>query len=177
MGEMAYEIIHETSTSIMRAAGEIARTDRIDSHIFAIKNLVLLKNLILAYEISGSRQAAALDFTRMWTTFSELRSRGGLFDVRAYYTLITTGELLPEVVTTVQDARVELDGLLRETITKFREQCAALLWKQYGFPLTEKAWAGKKKIRDKLEVMFTNEVELRDNLWAAVEDTLAERRK
>ncbi|OBT83578.1 hypothetical protein VE02_06952 [Pseudogymnoascus sp. 03VT05] len=177
MGEMAYEIIHETSLSIMRASGEVARKDRIDSYIFAIKNLVLLKNLILAYEISGSRQAAALDFTRMWTTFSELRNRGGLFDVRAYYTLITTGELLPEVVTTVQDARVELDGLLRETITKFREECAGLLWKQYGFPLPEKSRAGKKKIQDKLEVMFTHERELRENLWAAVEETLADRKK
>lgn len=177
MGEMAYEIIHETSLSIMRASGEVARKDKIDSYIFAIKNLVLLKNLILAYEISGSRQAAALDFTRMWTTFSELRNRGGLFDVRAYYTLITTGELLPEVVTTVQDARVELDGLLRETITKFREECAGLLWRQYGFPLPEKSKAGKKKIQDKLEVMFTHERELRENLWAAVEETLAERRK
>lgn len=174
---MAYEIIHETSTSIMRAAGEIARTDKIDSYIFAIKNLVLLKNLILAYEISGSRQAAALDFTRMWTTFTELRSRGGLFDVRAYYRLITTGELLPEIVKNVVDARAELDGLLRETITKFREECAQMLSKQYGFPLNDKSWAGKKKIKDKLEVMFTTEEELRDNLWAAVEETLAERRK
>ena len=177
MGEIAYEIIHETSLSIMRASGEVARKDKIDGYIFAIKNLVLLKNLILAYEISGSRQAAALDFTRMWTTFSELRNRGGLFDVRAYYTLITTGELLPEVVTTVQDARVELDGLLRETITKFREECASLLWKQYGFPLPERAWAGKKKMQEKLEVMFTHERELRENLWAAVEETLAERKK
>ena len=174
---MAYEIIHETSLSIMRAAGEIARTDRIDSYIFAIKNLVLLKNLILAYEISGSRQAAALDFTRMWTTFTELRSRGGLFDVRSYYKLIRAGELMPELVTNVVDARAELDGLLRETITKFREECAGMLWKQYGFPLKAKAEEGKKKIRDKLEVMFTTEEELRDNLWAAVEETLAERRK
>lgn len=174
---MAYEIIHETSLSIMRAASEISRTDAIDSHIFAIKNLVLLKNLILAYEISGSRQAAALDFTKMWHTFTELRTRGGLFDVRQYYRLITAGELLPEVVNNVLDARVELDGLLRETITKFREEAAAILWKKYGFPLKREAEQGKKIIRDKLEVMFTTEQELRDNLWEAVEVTLRSRKR
>lgn len=174
---MAYEIIHETSLSIMRAAGEIGRTDKIDSYIFAIKNLVLLKNLILAYEISGSRQAAVLDFTRMWTTFTELRTRGGLFDVRQYYRLITAGELLPEVVNNVLDARVELDGLLRETITKFREEAAGMLWKRYGFPLKANAAEGKKIIKDKLEVMFTTEEELRNNLWEAVEVTLAARKK
>lgn len=97
--------------------------------------------------------------------------------MRAYYRLITTGELLPEIVKNVVDARAELDGLLRETITKFREECAQMLSKQYGFPLNDKSWAGKKKIKDKLEVMFTTEEELRDNLWAAVEETLAERRK
>lgn len=177
MGEMAYEIIHETSLAIMRAASEIARTDTIDSHIFAIKNLVLLKNLILAYEISGSRQAAALDFTRMWTTFTELRTRGGLFDVRQYYRLITAGELLPEVVNNVLDARVELDGLLRETITKFREECAGMLWRKHGFPLKREAEATKAIIKQKLEVMFTTEKELRDNLWEAVEVTLGSRKK
>ena len=177
MGEMAYEIIHETSLSIMRAAGEIGRTDKIDSYIFAIKNLVLLKNLILAYEISGSRQAAALDFTRMWTTFTELRTRGGLFDVRQYYRLITAGELLPEVVNNVLDARVELDGLLRETITKFREECAGMLWRKHGFPLKREAEASKQIIKQKLEVMFMTEEELRDNLWEAVEVTLAARKK
>ncbi len=174
---MAYEIIHEISVSIMRAAGEIARADRIDSQIFAIKNLVLLKNLILAYEISGSRQAAALDFTRMFQTFTELRTRGGLFDVRAYYRLITAGVLLPQVVNNVLDARVELDGLLRETITKFREECAGTLWRQYGFPLNSKAVEGKRKLKEKLKIMFATEEELRDNLWAAVEVTLSERRK
>jgi hypothetical protein len=172
MGEMAYEIIHETSTAIMRGAAEIAKTDRVNSYIFAVKNLILLKNLILAYEISGSRQAAVIDFTRMWTTFSSLRSRGGLFDLRAYYSLITSGELLPEVVTTIQDARIELDGLLREVIAKVRQECANQLWKEYGKPLKGKSEEGKAKLKGKLEVAFRHEKELRDTLWSLVEDTL-----
>lgn len=113
----------------------------------------------------------------MWHTFTELRTRGGLFDVRQYYRLITAGELLPEVVNNVLDARVELDGLLRETITKFREEAAGMLWRKYGFPLKREAEEGKKIIRDKLEVMFTTEEELRDNLWEAVEVTLRSRKR
>src|SRR5258706_7737922 len=108
---MAYEIMHGACSAIMRGASAVtAKYTSIDGNIFAIKNLVLLKNLVLAYEISGSRQASALDFSRMWATFSELRNRGGLFDVTAYYALLRSGNLFPLVVMSVQDAMTELDG-------------------------------------------------------------------
>ncbi len=175
---MAYAIMHEASSAVMRASNMIAtRLSPVDARIFVIKNLVLLKNLVLAYEISGSRRAAALDFTRMWSTFSELRSRGGLFDVRAYYTLLSSGELLPEVVMSVQDARVELDGLLRETITKFREECANMLWNQKSRGPAKDSWKVKQDLQNKIAKMFEHESLLRDNLWAAVEETVEEKKR
>jgi hypothetical protein len=150
----------------------------IDAQIFAIKNLVLLKNLVLTYEISGSRRAAAIDFSPLLNSFSDLRSRGGLFDVRAYYDLLTTQSLLPRVVENLDDARAELDGLMRETITLFREACADALMPKSGTAKdpTRTESVVRTSLQTKLDVMFRGEQMLSDNLWAAVEETLELRR-
>lgn len=149
----------------------------IDGKIFAIKNLVLLKNIVLTYEISGSRKNAAIDFSPMWNSFADLRSRGGLFDVRAYYDLVTTQHLLPRVVENLEDARAELDGLMRATITQFREQCADMLFNRKSLGPVKDEWKVRASLQAKLDVMFSHEKQLRENLWAAVEETISERKQ
>ncbi len=169
--------MHTACSAIMRFESQLSRKSPIAGKLAAIKNLVLLKNLTLAYEISGSRQVAALDFTRMMNTFSELQSRGSLFDIRAYYRLISSGELLPQVITSIKDARTELDGLLREMITQFREQCANSLWEPKGKAPPQGSWKVKQDLLDLIKQYFENEQQLRENLWAAVEETLESRRR
>ena len=64
----------------------------------------------------------------MASTFYELRERGGLFDPRALWRLISgsgTGpSLLPRVVENMLDAKAELDGRLRTVINDFCASCA-----------------------------------------------------
>lgn len=174
---MAYNILHQTSQAVIRAADQVKTNfSSIDGRIFAIKNLVLMNNFILAYEISGSRKAASIDFSQMWNTFNDLRSRGQLFDVRVYYNLLSQGKLLPQVVENIEDACVELDGILRQTIVQFREEAAGMLWNQSSQSPAKDSWKVKKGLQDKLEVMFAQEEALRTNLWAAVEETIESRK-
>lgn len=160
----------------MTATKKIVESFPIGGRLFAIKQLLLLKNLVLAYEIAGSRRASFLDFSDLWATFAELRTRGGLFDIGSYYNLLKSGNLFPKVVENVQDARVELDGLLRESITMFREASAKMF-------LTERS-GGKRgiktaedEIKGKLMEVFPHEAKLRENLWEAVQSLVAERRQ
>lgn len=149
---------------------------QIDGRMFAIKNFVLLKNLVLAYEISGSHRASVLDFTDLWATFAELRVRGGLFDIASYYNLLKSGNLLPKVVENVQDARIELDGLLRENITKFREECANMVMKDRAGG-KKGTMTAEEQIKKKLAVVFPQEEQLRDGIWDAVQLLVDEKRR
>ncbi len=175
--EIAYEVLHQTCTAIIRGTSILTQTyPQIDGRLFAIKNLVLLKNLVLAYEISGSHRVSALDFTDLWATFAELRVRGALFDIASYYNLLRSGNLLPKVVENVQDARIELDGLLRENITKFREECAGMILKnQIGG--MRGMMSAEEQIKKKLMAIFPLDEQLRNGLWEAVQMLVDERRQ
>jgi hypothetical protein len=173
IAEIAYEILHQTCTAIMQAATQMStKHSQIDGRIFAVKNLVLLKNLVLAYEISGSRVASKLEIPDIWNTFIELRNRGGLFDISSYYNLLTNGTLLPKVVQSVLDARTELDGLMRETIMLFREESAEKIWNKATKSEVNNWLEVRGDIQTKLQAMFPYETEVRDNLWQAVEATV-----
>jgi hypothetical protein len=174
--EIAYEILHQTCTAIARGGYMLTQAySQIDGRIFAIKNFVLLKNLVLAYEISGSHRVSALDFTDLWATFAELRVRGGLFDINSYYNLLRSGNLLPKVVESVQDARIELDGLLRENITKFREEAASMVLKNQVSG-TRGTLTAEEQIKKKLAAIFPQDEQLRENLWDAVQLLVDEKR-
>ena len=62
----------------------------------------------------------------MASTFYELRDRGGLFDPRALWRLISNpgATLLPRVVENMLDAKAELDGQLRTVINDFCATCS-----------------------------------------------------
>jgi hypothetical protein len=96
-----------------------------------------------------------------------------LFDIGAYYKLVRTGTLFPKVVENVQDARIELDGLLRKSITMFRERCVKMLVRAAnGDPENQNEAA--RRIKEKLVTAFPFEGNVRENLWEAVQEVYAE---
>jgi len=116
-----YEIVHQTTESLQRAATLIKRTSGImNAQVFLIKNLMLIENLFMTHEIPDSiRQSAELDFTPIWETIRELQARKQLFNPLAYINPIVQGHLLPAVVDRVLDARKELEKVLVQQITAF----------------------------------------------------------
>lgn len=133
-----------------------------------------MKTVILTYEIEGQRRDTAIDFSPLYSSYAELRERGGLFDVRAYYDLFTTGRLIPRFIESIFNAVDELDGLLRAQIMSFREEAANMLiastkTKTGGIKGEGNA---KEKVEQKLNIMFNDEDRLRDNLWEAVMETI-----
>ncbi|RAL64579.1 hypothetical protein DID88_001614 [Monilinia fructigena] len=117
-----YEIVHQTTESLQRAATTIKRTSNniMDAQLFLIKNLMLIENLFMTHEIPDSiRQSAELDFTPIWETLKELQSRHQVFNPLAYIRPIIKGQLLPAVVDKVLDARKELERVLVQQITAF----------------------------------------------------------
>ncbi|KAM3086416.1 Golgi transport complex subunit 3 [Clarireedia jacksonii] len=128
-GDVLYEIVHQTTESLQRAATIIKRTSNImDAQVFLIKNLMLIENLFMTHEIPDSiRQSAELDFTPIWDTIKELQSRSQLFNPLAYIKPIFKGQLLPAVVDRVLDARKELERVLVQQITAFAKHWQARL--------------------------------------------------
>ncbi|CAD6455976.1 7fd2c57f-2761-4e4f-ab43-2063ec9cd323 [Sclerotinia trifoliorum] len=121
-GDVLYEIVHQTTESLQRAATVIKRTSNsiMDAQLFLIKNLMLIENLFMTHEIPDSiRQSAELDFTPLWETLKELQSRHQVFNPLAYIRPIIKGQLLPAVVDKVLDARKELEKVLVQQITAF----------------------------------------------------------
>lgn len=118
---MLYEIVHQTTESLQRAATLIKRTSGImNAQVFLIKNLMLIENLFMTHEIPDSiRQSAELDFTPIWETIRELQARKQLFNPLAYINPIVQGHLLPAVIDRVLDARKELEKVLVQQITAF----------------------------------------------------------
>lgn len=121
-GDVLYEIVHQTTESLQRAATVIKRTSNniMDAQLFLIKNLMLIENLFMTHEIPDSiRQSAELDFTPLWETLKELQSRHQVFNPLAYIRPIIKGQLLPALVDKVLDARKELEKVLVQQITAF----------------------------------------------------------
>jgi hypothetical protein len=120
-GDVLYEIVHQATESLQRAATTIKRTSTImDAQVFLIKNLMLIENLFMTHEIPDSiRQSSELDFSPIWETIKELQARQQLFNPLAYITPLVKGQLLPAVVDHVLDARKELEKVLVQQITAF----------------------------------------------------------
>ena len=127
--DLAHTIVHQTTISLHRASSILAAsTTQTDSQLFLLKHLLILKQQIVAFDIEYITPDVTFDFSGVASTFYELRERGGLFDPRALWHLISgsgTGpSLLPRVVENMLDAKAELDGRLRTVINDFCASCA-----------------------------------------------------
>ncbi|KAI9822449.1 MAG: Golgi transport complex subunit 3 [Pycnora praestabilis] len=124
--DLAHQIVHQTTLSLHQAATLISKgkADMIDSQLFLIKHLLVLKQQIVAFDIEFVTPDVSFDFSGVTSTFWELRERGGLFNPRALMRFMGGG-LLPRVVENMLDAKVELDGRLRTVINDFTSGSAA----------------------------------------------------
>ena len=120
--DLAHNIVHQTTLSLQRGSTALASsTSQADGQLFLLKHLLLLKQQIVAFDIEYVSPDVTFDFSGMASTFYELRDRGGLFDPRALWRLISNpgASLLPRVVENMLDAKAELDGQLRTVINDF----------------------------------------------------------
>ncbi|KAH8590895.1 Sec34-like family-domain-containing protein [Bisporella sp. PMI_857] len=167
-GDVLYEIVHQATDSLQRAATIIKRTSRImDAHLFLIKNLMLIENLFMTHEIPDSiRQSAELDFTPIWETIRELQAQKQLFNPLAYIKPIMKGNLLPAVVDRVLDARKELEKVLVQQITAFTKHWRSRL--ADGNSKTSKAIAeSAKELETLLDDVFQDET-TKAALWKMI---------
>lgn len=117
--DLAHEIVHQTTSSLVQASSQItSRASTVDSQLFLMKHLLLLKSQIVAFDFEYVTPEVTFDFSNVTNTFWELRERGGLFNPRNLLRLMGGG-LLPRVVENMLDAKVELDGRLRTVINDF----------------------------------------------------------
>lgn len=122
--DLAHQIVHQTTLSLHQAAQQIAsKTSQVDSQLFLLKQLLILKQQVIAFDIEFVTPEIHFDFSNLTNTFWELRERGGLFDPRNLFRLVGGG-LLPRVVENMLDAKAELDGRLRTVINEFTNQYA-----------------------------------------------------
>ena len=124
--DLAHQIVHQTTLSLHRASASLSsQKTQVDGQLFLLKHLLVLKQQIVAFDIEYITPDVTFDFSGMTSTFYELRERGGLFDPRALWRLISGGSsLLPRVVENMLDAKAELDGSLRTVINDFCASCS-----------------------------------------------------
>ena len=161
-----------------------------DSQLFLLKYLLILKQQIVAFDIEYVSPDVTFDFSGVTSTFYELRERGGLFDPRTLWRLVSGGapsSLLPRVVANMLDAKAELDGRLRSAI---HDLCATSAGRiTAAVPVPTAPDSGKKPpngrgivpaiqaaataevplLRQKLE-MYLDDARTRETLVSAVRD-------
>lgn len=123
--DLAHQIVHQTTLSLVRAADSIGNRASIpDKQLFLLKQLLILKQQIVAFDIEFVTQEVDVDFSSITNTFWELRERGGLFDPRNIVRFLGSN-MMPRVVENMLDAKSELDTRLRAVITEFTNNYAA----------------------------------------------------
>ncbi|KAL9055691.1 MAG: hypothetical protein Q9162_003417 [Coniocarpon cinnabarinum] len=95
-----------------------AKTSPIDGQLFLLRQLLILKQQIVAFDIEFVTPEIDVDFSGITSTFWELRERGGLFNATNLVRLLGNS-LMPRVVENMLDAKAELDAQLRTVIGHF----------------------------------------------------------
>ena len=133
-----------------------------DSQLFLMKHLLLLKQQIVAFDIEYVSPDITFDFSGMASTFYELRERGGIFDPRALWRLLSNpgATLLPRVVENMLDAKVELDGQLRTTINDFCGSCSGKMTAAISPQAIEKKGFDTSKAVSDIQTAVKKEVPL-----------------
>ena len=187
--DLAHQIVHQTTLSLTHASTLISsKHSAADGQLFLLRHLLLLKSQIVAFDIEFVTPDISFDFSAVTQTFYELRSRGGLFDYRNWLRLFSTSTLLPRVVENMLDAKVELDGQLRNVINEFTAGFAGTMTEllpkegdQRTKTKVEDAVGATRKrlevevpvLRAKLEQYIADE-RTRETLVAAVEDQVVQ---
>ncbi|ODV90658.1 hypothetical protein CANCADRAFT_108993 [Tortispora caseinolytica NRRL Y-17796] len=118
--DLAHQIVHICIESLLKASLISQKIDgKEQSYLFIIKHLLILKDQIVAFDISTVRPESDLDFSEIAMTFQEIMQSGGFFTAEGLKRLARSG--IPKLVKNMPDARLELDGRLRETINNYTD--------------------------------------------------------
>lgn len=188
--DLAHNIVHSTTLSLHSAGSLITSKHSLpDGQLFLLRHLLLLKSSIVAFDIEFVTPDVSFDFSSLTSTFYELRTRGNLFNPASWLRLFSSGVLMPKVVENMLDAKVELDGRLRNVINEFTAHFA----EDITSPLPREGDGGKNKtkpedavgatrkkltkevpvLRAKLE-QYLDDQRTRETLVAAVEDQVVQ---
>ena len=97
--------MHICIDSLVKASDLIkSKKTTVDSQLFLIKHLLILKEQIVAFDIEFGRPEVDIDFSSVTGTFWEIREKGSLFNPNGLLKLMTKG--LPKVVENMLDAKV-----------------------------------------------------------------------
>ena len=120
--------MHQTTLSLLRASAALSshtpsptsglpRPTLADTHLFLLKQLLILKQQIVRFDIEFVSPESDLDFTVLTSTFADVRGStfNALFANLANPARLLGGiqALVPRVVENMLDAKVELDSRLR----------------------------------------------------------------
>jgi conserved oligomeric Golgi complex subunit 3 len=141
-----------------------------DSQLFLVKNLLILKAQIVAFDFEFVTPDISFDFSTVTGTFWELRERGGLFDPRNLMRLLGQG-LFPTVVETMLDAKVELDGRLRTVINDFTSSYTFIMTKPIDkVDITKKGFDAEAATQSVRTIVQKETPQLRKKLDEYLED-------
>lgn len=189
--DLAHQIVHSTTASLLHAAGLIStKSTPADGQLFLLRHLLLLKSQIVAFDIEYVTPDISFDFSNITSTFYELRERGGLFNASNWVRLFTSGGLLPRVVENMLDAKVELDGRLRNAINEFTAGFASDMTSHLPkdvisttnatTKLEDAVAATREKVQREIPILrakleqYLSDPRTRETLVAAVEDQVVQ---
>lgn len=176
--------MHQTTLSLTKASTQISsRATPADGHLFLLKQLLILKQQIVTFDIEFVTPEVNVDFSSITNTIWELRERGGLFDPRNIMRFLGNN-MMPKVVENMFDAKAELDARLRTVISTFTNEYAARMTSAVADPATKKkdfdAPKAVKTVRSTIEkevlalrsrlVEYLDDMRTRETLAGAVQD-------
>ena len=176
--------MHQTTYSLVNASTLIAsKASPADGQLFLLRQLLILKQQIVAFDIEFVTPEVEVDFSGITNTFWELRERGGLFNPSNLARLVGSS-LIPHVIENMLDAKAELDAQLRTVIGDFTNGFANRITAAISESATSAASfdAGKsmqnlrktvereaKVLRQKLDE-YLDDARTKDTLAGAIQD-------
>lgn len=156
--DLAHQIVHQTTVSLTKASTQISsRASPSDGQLFLLKQLLTLKQQIVAFDIEFVTPEVNVDFSSITNTFWELRERGGLFDPRNIMRFLGNN-MMPKVVENMLDAKAELDARLRTVISDLTNGFAAKMTAAVTEPATKKRDFDAGKAVKSIRVAIEREV-------------------
>lgn len=184
---VVFKIVKESIAALLRAEARIKSTKNspTDPDLFLIKNLLLLKNELLALEIGDVRSTGLADmqhFGQIWDTLLRrpqnimglLGSLTTYIPGSSYWSSSRTGTPVAggaAAKAEVQDASEQLDEQLRQSIYAFTKRWAAAVNEASGGKKAEGRSVGKveRELEEMLERAFASQPEVVGKLKEAIQ--------
>ncbi|CCH41554.1 Conserved oligomeric Golgi complex subunit [Wickerhamomyces ciferrii] len=120
--DMAHNIVHDCIISL-RNAYKLAKPTigKLDSELFFLKNLLLLRAQIQNFDIEYVSNETFLDFSGVGEIINKIRNGTSVFNTNGGGLVELVRDSVPKVVNNMIDARLELQSELRNVVHEFTE--------------------------------------------------------